>query len=374
MVGHDEAARVVAGPVRGVQGRGDRSLPPTRECRRRGDARERIRDEDNADGDSNRGSESSTHRRQVQEAEEPDPRQDRERYDEVLHVSIGNEDSGCEDDAYDGGAEEDDEPGVDGQSIRVEIEKLPAGRGKRNQEDEWDEVEEAVGRNSERGARDIEENGNDAEDQDRPDRGGVRGPSMAKPRIPRPVSPCDSGPCVDNRRKQKESQPEQDEECPPGPNVHIREDEFTEGRRVNEPVGERPREEDARIGDFPLRPGRPPPRASETSHEDRADDHEEEEVEGQVMRRDQSPRHEDERDDGRPIGPKSKKEEKPREGEQISEGRGCRMGSSVRVGDGADQESRGEEATRSSPEARRAMRNIGSTDNAPKISTRRVST
>ena len=61
------------------------------------------------------------------------------------------------------------------------------------------------------------------------------------------------------------------------------------------------------------------------------------------MRRDQSPRHEDERDDGRPIGPKSKKEEKPREGEQISEGRGCRMGGSVRVGDGADQESRGEE-------------------------------
>src|SRR6266567_961767 len=77
---------------------------------------------------------------------------------------------------------------------------------------------------------------------------------------------------------ENESQPEQDEDRPPGPDVHVREDEFSEGRRVDEPVHERPGEEETRIRDLSFRPGRPSPWAGETLNDDRTEDHEEEEV------------------------------------------------------------------------------------------------
>src|SRR2546422_3689090 len=248
MVGDDESTRVVPGPVRRVQGRGDRSLPPTGEGGGRRYARERICNEN-----------------------------------------------------------------------------------------------EAHGRDWERGPGDAEEDRHDSEDQDDSDRRGVCSSTIAKPRIPGPVPPSDSGPRIDDRPEENESEPEQDEDRPPRPYVHVGEDEFSEGRRVDEPVHERPGEEETRIRDLSFRPGRPSPWASETPNDDRTQDHEEEEVEGQMVRRDQRPRHEDERDHGPSIGPKAEKEEEAREGEQIPDGRGGRVRGRICVGYRADQEGGREE-------------------------------
>src|SRR5205807_3352235 len=165
-----------------------------------------------------------------------------------------------------------------------------------------------------------------------------------KPRILGPVPPSDSGPRINDRREENESQPEQDEDRPPRPDVHVGEDEFSEGRRVDEPVHERPDEKEARIRDLSCRPGRPSPWASETMNDDRTEDHEEEEVEGQMVCRDQSPRDEEKRDHGGTIGPKAEKEEEAREGEQISDGRGGRVRGRICMGYRADQEGGREES------------------------------
>src|SRR5206468_2715248 len=162
--------------------------------------------------------------------------ENREGHDEVLHMSIRDEHPRSDGNSHDCGTEKADEPRIRGQALRLKVEELAARRGERNEEDERDEIEEALRRDSERRPGDDEE--------------------------------------------------------------------------------------ETRIRDLPCRPGRPSPWASETLNDDRTEHHEEEEVEGQMMCRDQSPRDEDERDHGRTIGPKAEKEEEAREGEQISDGRG----------------------------------------------------
>src|SRR5207237_452925 len=117
----------------------------------------------------------------------------------------------------------------------------------------------------------------------------------------------------------------------------------SKGGRVGEPIGERTREEDAGVRDFPFHAGRPSPWASETLNDDRTEDHEEEEVEGQMVRRDQRHRDDGERDQGRPMGPKAEKEEEAREREQISGGRGGRVRGRICVGYRADEEGSREE-------------------------------
>src|SRR5205823_14828498 len=125
----------ISGPIRGIQGRGDRPFPPTGEGGGRRDARERVRHEDEADGHARGGSEPSSDWPQIQEANKADTRENRERYDEVLHVSIGNEDAWRDEDPRDRGYEEDDQPGIHRQSIPVEVEELAARRGERDEED-----------------------------------------------------------------------------------------------------------------------------------------------------------------------------------------------------------------------------------------------
>src|SRR3989440_743025 len=343
MVRHNEPARMIPGPIRGIQGRGDRPLPPTGERGGRRDARERIRHEDEADGYARGGSDPSSDWPQIQEANKADTRENGERHDEVLHVAIGNEDAWRDDNPHDRGSEEDDQPGVHRQSIPVEVEELAARRGKRNEEHERDEIEEALWRDSERRPGDAEEDRHEPENQDGSDRGGVCGSTIAEPRIPGPVPPSDSGPRIDDRPEGNESQPEQDEDRPPRPDVHVGEDELSEGRRVDEPVHERPGEEETRIRDLSFRPGRPSPWASEPLNDDLTEDHEELEVEGQMVRPDQGPRDEDERDHGRAIGSKAEKEEEAREREQISDGRGGRVRGRICVGYRADQEGGREE-------------------------------
>ena len=62
-----------------------------------------------------------------------------------------------------------------------------------------------------------------------------------------------------------------------------------------------------------------------------------------MVRRDQRPRYDGERDQGRPIGPKAEKKEEAREREQISDGRGGRVRGRICVGYRADQDSGREE-------------------------------
>src|SRR5205809_303430 len=322
MVRHDEAARMIPSPIRGIQGRGDRPLPPTGQGGGRWDACERVRHEGQADGHACDDSESSSDCSQIQEANKADTRENGERYDEVLHVSIGNEDAWRDDNPHDRRYEEDDQPGVHRQSIPVEVEELAARRGERNEEHERDEIEEALRRDSKRRPGNAEEDRHDPEDEDDSDCGGICRSTITKPRIPGPVPPSDSGPRIDDPPEENESQPEQDEDRPPGPDVHVREDEFSEGRRVDEPVHERPGEEETRIRDLSFRPGRPSPWAGETLNDDRTEDHEEEEVEGQMVRRDQRPRYDGERDQGRPIGRTSSR--RGRSGRDLGESRSTR--------------------------------------------------
>src|SRR5438132_10596437 len=132
MVGDDEATRVVPGPVRRVQGRGDRSLPPTGEGGGRRYARERVCDENEAHGGEGRRSHRSADRPQVQETEEADPGENREGHDEVLHMSIRDEDTRSDGNSHDRGTEKADEPRSRGQAVRVEVEARAARRGQGN--------------------------------------------------------------------------------------------------------------------------------------------------------------------------------------------------------------------------------------------------
>src|SRR5204862_4702910 len=152
------------------------------------------------------------------------------------------------------------------------VEELAARRGERNEEHERDEIEEALRRDSIRRPGSSEQDRHDPEDEDDTDCGCICRSTRTKPRIPGPVPPSDSGPRIDDPPEENESQPEQDEDRPPGPDVHVREDEFSEGRRVDEPVHERPGEEETRIRDISFRTGRPSPWEGETLDDDRTED------------------------------------------------------------------------------------------------------
>src|SRR2546421_1528869 len=145
MVGDDEATRMVPGPVRRVQGRGDRSLPPTGEGGGRRYARERVCDENEAYGGEGRRSHRSTDRRpQVQETEEADPGENREWHNEVLHMSIRDEDPRSDGNPHDRGTEKAEEPRIRGQALRGNVEELPARPREGNDEEERGEMEEAI--------------------------------------------------------------------------------------------------------------------------------------------------------------------------------------------------------------------------------------
>src|SRR3990170_2351984 len=107
---------------------------------------------------------------------------------------------------------------------------------------------------------------------------------MAKARHGRTVPPRDARPREDERGQDRQEDWEGGEKGPPRFDVDVPKDEVTEGCRISEPIRERQCEQERAVGDLPPLPGRSLPGPREPSKDDDADDHQDEEVEGKVMR------------------------------------------------------------------------------------------
>src|SRR5207244_3195781 len=162
-------------------------------------------------------------------------------------------------------------------------------------------------------------------------------------RISRPVSPRNPSPGEDDSGKNRDPDWEREDQRPPGLDVHGGEDGVSEGSRVSEPKSEGAHREDERKGDLAPRPRASLPRSGESAHDDRTDDHHEQEVEGQMVCYDQAPGHQEKRDDGASVRTKPYEEKKAGHGEEIAEGRRRRVRGRVDVRIGTGEKGRGEE-------------------------------
>ena len=124
--------------------------------------------------------------------------------------------------------------------------------------------------------------------------------------------------------------------------VHIRQDRIPERRGVPEPVHEGAGQEGARERHFPLDSQRPPPRTREPFDDDRPKDHDEEEVQGEVVRRNERRGDEEERHHRPTVRPKAHEAQEAREGEELPDGCRRRVRRRVRDRDRASEERGGE--------------------------------
>src|SRR2546426_930762 len=215
---------------------------------------------------------------EVQESEEPDPREDRERDHQVFRVSVRNQDAWGHGDSHGGGTEEGDEPAVHRKPVREEIDETAARRRERQQEDERDEVEQPGRGDPKRRSRDPDDDRDHADHEDASYGRQVRGRRAVERRIGRPIPPGNPAACEDDPSEENEARRKQGEQGPPRLDVHVRQDRFSKRRRVPEPVHKRAAEEGAREHHLAFRARGPSPRTSEALEDDRPEDHDEEEV------------------------------------------------------------------------------------------------
>src|SRR5438445_7503774 len=117
-------------------------------------------------------------------------------------------------------------------AFSFEVEELPSGSGERHQQGERHEVEEAFRRHAERSPGDSSEDRDGADDEQRARRRHVPHERRPQPRERGAIPPPDSPPRGDEEREYKKSEGEEDEEEPPRLDVDIREERFSERRRV----------------------------------------------------------------------------------------------------------------------------------------------
>src|SRR5467141_1140593 len=166
VVRHDKSARMVPRPIRGVQRRGDRPFPPARERGRGRDAGDRVSGEEDAAEADGEGPLPTAKAREVQEPEEPDPREDCERDHQVFRVSVRDQDAWGKGDSHNGVTEEGDEPAVHRKPVRKEIDETAARRRERQQEDGRYEVEQPCRGDPKRRSRDPDDDREHADHKD----------------------------------------------------------------------------------------------------------------------------------------------------------------------------------------------------------------
>src|SRR5207249_7771732 len=152
---------------------------------------------------------------EVQQAEEPDPREDREGDHQVLRVPIRNQDARGGGDSDSGGSEERDEPAIHLKPVREEIAERPARGRERQEEDQRDEVEEADRGHPKRRPRDPDDDRDHADYEDRPEGRRVCDRGPAERRIPRPIPPRESASHEDDPSKENQARRKQGEQRPP---------------------------------------------------------------------------------------------------------------------------------------------------------------
>src|SRR5438094_1680610 len=335
---------MVPRPIGRINARRDRALFPSRERGRRGDAREAVRDQEGRASREGEMSPRPAEASQIEESEESHRREDPERDEQVLQMPVGNDYARRDRDADERGEQEDRKPDGGMETVFFEVEESPARRGAGKEDDERDEIREALGRNVDGRPGDPPQDREHSDGEQGDCRGDPRCGDRLESRSSRSVPPGDSTAESDERRQEEESEAEADEQQPPRSDVDVGQDRLAERGRIAEPIGEGPDDEDRREGDLAHPAGAGRPRTHQASDGDRPEDRQQEEIGREVVRDDQSARDQEQWCEGFRVRAEPEEQDQTREHEQVPGGGGGRVGRRVRMGDGPRQERGREES------------------------------